>query len=153
MMGEVAWLLGHPLRESRFWAVDAVLVGATTEDGETIAKAVALITDPDEAVRWNVLRLLARIPLSHLIASLPYLHDPHLLQLVTWLTSMDTERISTQSIVRRLSSADRLTRMVAGAAAARLAPKSTYPLEQAAAAEDQEVSSFATSELRTRRVH
>jgi hypothetical protein len=153
MMGEVAWLLGHPLREGRFWALDAVLAGATTDHAETIAKAAALIADPDEAVRWKVLRLLARIPLGHLVASLPYFPDTHLFQLVTWFTSMDTEPNSLQEVLGRLSSTDRLTRMVAVAAAARLASQSPDALEQAAASEDQEVSSFARDELGARRVH
>lgn len=151
LMEEVARLLGHPVREGRFWAVDAVIAGTTTADGHVIAKAVALLLDPDEAVRWKVLQLLARIPPDHLAASLPYLRDPRLVQLVTWLTAIGADPISLQDVASRLASADRLTRLVAAAAAVRLAPRSADPLERAAAAEDQEVRSFAQSELRVRR--
>jgi hypothetical protein len=150
LMEEVARLLEHPVRQARFWAVDAVLAGATTAHGEVIAKAVTLLADPDEAVRWKVLQLLAAIPADHLAAGLPNLTDPHVVRLVTWLTSVDADPIGARDVESRLAGADRLTRLVAAAAAARLAPRTVDLLERAAAAEDEEVRSFAKSELRVR---
>lgn len=147
MMSEVDMLLDHPRREVRFWAVDAVLGAAGTEHGATIAKAVALIADTEDAVRWKVLQLLSRAPVSNLKASEPYLENVQLRQFVNWLAAVGTEPSSIQEVGNRLVSADKLTRMFAVAAAARLAPNVRSLLQDAVASEDLEVSSFAKDEL------
>jgi len=42
-------MLEHPVKAVRFDALDVVLVNGTPEHGETIAKAVVLVRDPEEA--------------------------------------------------------------------------------------------------------
>jgi len=59
MMADIVALLGHPLRYVRFFALDAVLASATSEDGVAVATAIGLINDPDDAVRWKALTFLA----------------------------------------------------------------------------------------------
>jgi hypothetical protein len=145
IMSELSYLLDHPLRDARFWAVDAVLGSARNESGETIAMAIALIADQDEAVRWKVLQLLARAPLTSLTAGAIHLNSLQLRGLVNWLTTVAPD--SSAGVTARLASSDHLERMFAAAAAARLAPSTRSPLVDAAGSEDREVSSFAKDEL------
>ena len=155
MMDEVDRLLDYPVREVRFFAVDAALRGGTIDHAPTIAKAIMLIGDPDDAVRWKVLQLLARAPQGNLKASVPYLADAGIGLLVRWLAGVGGDWLagvggdsdSAQDVVDRLTSDDRLTRLFAAAAAARLAPTTLTPLELATASADDEVSSYAKGEL------
>jgi hypothetical protein len=147
LMSDVKMLLDHPNRNVRFWAVDAVLVGAGTHHGELIAKAIALIADPERAVRWNVLRFLARSPQANLNASEPYIENVELRELTRWLATVGTGPSSRQEVSAGLADSDKLTRMFAAAAAVRLAPDDRGFLEEALGSTDPEVSSFAKDEL------
>jgi hypothetical protein len=151
LMSDVSALLDHPVRDVRFWSVDAVIGGADSGQGAIIAKAVALIGDPDEAVRWKVLQLLARAPRASLDASTPHLENLELRRHVDWLLGIGADSLNMKDVADRLASSDKLTRMFAVAAAARLAPESRDTLERATAAEDREISSFARDELTLRR--
>jgi len=143
IIDEVDFLLGHPLREARFDALDAALTSASAEHGATLAKAVMLIADPDQAVRSKALRFLANSTPDQLTAAVPYLADRHIASLVTWLASAGSDPASLPEIRGRLNDRDKETRMFAAAAAARVAGTSRQGLDDATASEDPDIRSFA----------
>jgi hypothetical protein len=147
VMGDVEPLLGHGESDLRFDAVRAVLYGASSEHGETIAKAVGLIRDPHEGVRLSVLSVLDGLSNEALAASLPHLEDGELASLTGWLCGSEDTEAYKQEVVDRLESADPLARMFAGAAAGRLAEADRAPLELAAQSTQPEVRKSAQSLL------
>jgi hypothetical protein len=64
LLAAVDRMLEHPVKAVRFDALDVVLVNAAPEHGATLAKAVVLVRDPEEGVRWQALRFLSRRPRS-----------------------------------------------------------------------------------------
>jgi hypothetical protein len=145
IIDEVDFLLGHPLRDARFDALDAALASASGEHGGTLAKAVMLVDDPDQAVRWKTLKFLANSTPGQLAAAIPYLADRHIADLVTWLASAGSEMASLPDIRSRLNDPDKETRMFAAAAAARVAAADRRGIEDAATSDDPEIRSFAES--------
>jgi hypothetical protein len=148
IIDEVDFLLGHPLRDARFDALDAALTAASPEHGATLAKAAMLIDDADQAVRWKALRFLANTTPDQLSAAATHLEDRHVANLVTWLASAGSDPASLPDIRSRLQDPDRATRMFAGAAAARVAGASRQALDDAAASDDPDVRSFAEGEIK-----
>jgi hypothetical protein len=147
LMKELFRLLNHPLRYVRFFILDAVLCSTTNEHGEVVARAVMLIRDPDEAVRWKALRFLANATKDQLSSALAYLDNRGGATLLAWLLRTGITQTDIQEIITRLNDPDSLTRMFAVAAAARLGPHNSVPLEHAANSTDSEVSSFAKEAL------
>jgi hypothetical protein len=143
IIDEVDFLLGHPLREARFDALDAALTSASAEHGAILAKAVMLVNDSDQAVRWKALRFLANATRDQLTAAVSYLEDRHVANLVTWLVSAGSDPDSLPDIRMRLHVPDKETRMFAASAAARVAGTSRQALEDAVASADPDVQSFA----------
>lgn len=147
LLDEVPRMLEHPIRAVRFDALDAVLVNATSEHGEMIAKAILLVRDPEKGVRSQARRFLARATVEQLSASLPYFADTSVAALARWLLKSASSETDSREVLARLDADDGLTRMFASAAAARLAAHDIVPLEHAAASADPEVRSFAQQEL------
>jgi hypothetical protein len=147
VMDEVARLLDHPDWELRFDAADAVAYVASSEHGAAIAKAVRLVRDQDERVRWRALRLLGNQPQDKLAASLPWVEDSELRELLSWLLAGEDSEAYKREVVARLRGADRLARMFAGAAASRLADTDRALLELAARSEQPEVRRNAEAHL------
>jgi len=147
LVRELPQLLDHPSRYVRFFVLDAILAGATDEHGEAVARAVLSIRDPDEAIRWKALRILARATKDQLAGSMPYLDDSSVPTLLTWLLSLRDTKMDAQDIVTRLDNRDPLIRMFAVAAAARFNRYDLIPLERAAASMDPVVNSFAKEEI------
>jgi hypothetical protein len=143
IIDEVDFLLGHPLRDARFDALDAALTAASTEHGAILAKAVMLVDDADQAVRWKALRFLTNSTRDQLTAAAPYLEDGHVASLVTWLASPGSDPANLPEIRSRLPDPDKATRMFAAAAAARVAGTSRQALEDAAVSDDPDVRTFA----------
>jgi hypothetical protein len=143
LLGEMPRLLRHPVRSVRFFAIDVVLVTATGEDGEVVARAVDLIADPDGAVRWKAMRLLANASGEQLAASVPYLRDEGLRELTAWIGHADDPA----DILSRFAAGDRTIRLFAAAAAARVAGTDRAPLERIADSGDEETASFARERL------
>lgn len=148
MMSEITALLEHPLRYVRFFAIDAVLSNAEAEDGRSVAKVISLLADPDEGVRWKVLRFLSQATTAQLTAGARDLAPPSSARLTNWLAIDSCDSSHVQEVVDGLSASDRLTRMFAAAAAARLARTTLDAVKQAAESEDAEIRSFAQEELR-----
>jgi hypothetical protein len=147
MLDDIEFLLGHSQRDARFFAIDAVLLGATEENGLLIAKTVTLIDDPDAAVRWKVMMFLSHASIPQLLSSIPYLALGLLTGSITWLASSSQTGADHQDILTRLDSSDRHTRVFATAAATRIAREDRTALEYAATSKDPEIKSFAESEL------
>jgi hypothetical protein len=143
IINEVDFLLGHPLREARFDALDAALTAASIDHGAILAKAVMLVADPDQAVRWKALNFLARSTPDQLAAAVPYLEDRHVADLAAWLASEGSDPVSLPDIRSRLQDPDKATRMFAAAAASRVAAASRQGLEDAAASDDTDIRHFA----------
>lgn len=146
VMDDLARLLTHPSRYVRFFALDAVLGGATAEHGSALAAAVRSIEDQDKAVRWKALNFLARAGYDQLVASVADLRASKLGELVQWLLESD-RTLNGALILERIEDADRLSRVFAAAAAARLARHDPLLLSRVATVPDPEVSSFAREQL------
>jgi hypothetical protein len=147
IINEVDFLLGHPLREARFDALDAALTAASVEHGAILAKAVMLVKDADKAVRGKALSFLANSTSDQLTAAIPYLEDCHVADLATWLASAGSDPASLPDIRSRLRDSDKATRMFAAAAAARVAAASRQGLDEAAASDDSEIRRFAANAI------
>jgi hypothetical protein len=145
VMDEVDFLLGHPSRNARFDALDAVLAGASSEDGSVLAKAVSLVADPDQAVRMKALKFLANATQDQLLAATPYLRDRDAAELVAWLVTAGSDPAHVPDILNRLEDGEKEPRMFAAAAAARGGRKSWLGIEQAAASDDPDIRSFASN--------
>lgn len=146
ILDEVSLLLSHPLRNARYYGIEAVLVAAPPERGELIAKAIRLIGDPDAGVRRLAVRLLARATPQQLAAARPYLREP-LASLNLWLASEGSNPAYSPQILRRLGDPDRDVRVFAAAAAARVATQDEQALEVAEGSDDADIRIFAAREL------
>lgn len=147
LIPELSKLLSHPSRHVRFFVLDALLNAATAEHGRALGAAVERIQDTDEAVRWKAMNFLARASDEQLIASIPFIGSGDVADLVQWLIDSD-RKLDTIAVVRRLEDADRLPRIVAAAAAVRLASRNEAALERAVASVDREINSFAREQAR-----
>jgi hypothetical protein len=147
ILGEVDFLLGHPLRDARFDALDAAITAASPEHGATLAKAVTLVDDADQAVRWKALRFLASATPDQLTAAAAYLEDRRIADLATWLASAGSDPANLPDIRGRLHAPDKVTRMFAAAAAARVAGTSRQGLADAATSDETEIRRFATNAI------
>jgi hypothetical protein len=142
MAEELPTLLQHHAKYVRFFAVEAVLANASSRSGEAVGRAVSLIEDPEDAVRWKALRLLARASREQLATGLPFIPRAEVAGGLSWLLR---ERSLTEVIARL--DGDRVERMFAVAAAARMSRGREEALRHAAASADPEVSMFAREEL------
>jgi hypothetical protein len=147
IIDEVAFLLEHPVRNARYYAIEAVLVAATGENGDLLAKAVMLIADPDDAVRRMAMRLLARATPEQLAAAVPHLRDNKVADLTRWLLSGGSDPARVPEAIDKLGDPDRRVRMFAAAAAARVARRESHALEFAAQSSDKDIRTFAEREL------
>jgi hypothetical protein len=145
ILDEVDFLLSHPSRNARFDALDAVLTGASEDHGSILAKAIMLVIDPDQAVRWKALHFLSKSSPNQLVAAIPYLPGEHETSLVMWLANGGSDPANVPDILSRLHDLDKETRMFAAAAAARVAATDRRGIEEAAASGDPEIRSFAES--------
>jgi hypothetical protein len=144
---ELSGLLSHPSRLVRFFVLDGLLNASTAEHGQALGAAVQLIQDPDDAVRWKTMNFLARASAEQLVASLPFIGSRSVAKLIQWLVESD-RTTDTAGVIRRLEDPDPLFRIVAAAAAVRLASRDEAALERAVASVDREINSFAREQVR-----
>lgn len=147
LVGELSPLLDHPAPIVRSDILDAVLMGATSQHGEIVAKAVLLIRDPEEIIRWKAARLLARGTNEQLSAAIPHLDSSTDTKLLAWMLGSEGFPVDKQEVITRLAGPDPLVRLFAAAGAARLGPHDRVPLKHVVASVDPEISSYATKEL------
>lgn len=142
LVDEIDRLLEHEDRCVRFFAVGAVLGGAARGNAATVAKALGRVQDRDKAVRWKTLHLLSTASRAQLRASLGHLNE-ELRPQVEWLCAGPAPA----EISKRLRHESGAARLVAVAAADRIAAVDPAPLEEAASADDGEVRSFAREQM------
>jgi hypothetical protein len=147
VLAEVGFLLSHSVRNARYEALDAALVGASPEHGEILAKAIMLVNDPDYAVRKKAIKFLANSTPDQLAAAIPSLADQHVVELVAWLAAVGNDAAHLPDILSRLHDPDKTTRMFAAAAAARVAQTDRRCVEQAGETSDPEIRSFAENAI------
>jgi hypothetical protein len=139
---ELPPLLQHRLKYVRFFAVEVLIANGSSRSGEAVGCAVSLIDDPEDSVRWKVLRLLAHGTKEQLAAGLAFVPRQDVARGLAWLLKYPGIAAITSGL-----EGDRLDRMFAVAAAARLKRGREETLRRAAACVDAEVSSFAQEEL------
>jgi hypothetical protein len=146
LLPDIVPLLAHPSRLVRFFALDCVLAWATPADAAALAAALRLTQDPDPAVRWKTLRILAAASTAQLQAAHHHLAARHAAALA-WLLSQAAT--TPAQITARLHDPDPLSRQYAAVAAARLAQSQSdrAPLTEAASSPDPEISQFAADTL------
>jgi len=149
LIPELSRLLSHPSRRVRFFVLDGLLNAGRSEHGQELAAAVERIEDPDETVRWKAMNFLARASYEQLAASVPFISNRLVDDALRWLIDSD-QRLDTIAVVRRLESPDQLSRLVAAAAAVRLASRDEAALERAVASMDREINSFSREQVRLR---
>jgi hypothetical protein len=140
-LGEIELLLSSSNQRVRFWALDAILAAASTKHPGTVANAIALVSDEDQAVRWQVAQLLAKMRVQDLGAAGPELGDPRLRSLLEWLVSGGGRR--GDEVVARLGDVDPVARTFAVAAAVRIAEEDRAPLLRATKSSHEIVASTA----------
>ncbi len=149
LVNDLSPFLEHPSPYVRYFIMDAILVGATTMQGEALAKAVLAIRDQDVRVRQRALYFLAHATNDQLTASGTYVHDVMITILLTWLLNAEDTHAFEQSVIERLHDEDSLVRLFAVAAAARHDWIDRALLEKAASSPDTDVSAFAERELKS----
>jgi hypothetical protein len=141
-------LLSHPSRYVRFFVLDAVLVCATEADGDLLGRAIQLLRDKDDAVRWKALTFVAKASLAQLEASVSQQGDTQLAALSSWLVRLEGSSDSAAQVTAKLGDVDELERLVAAAGAYRLSKSSPHLLKLASESDDSEVASFAAEQLK-----
>jgi hypothetical protein len=149
ILDDLVALLEHPVREVRFYSIDAVMAGATGPDSYRAASVLPMLDDRDPAVRWKAMRFLSYASVRQLQAALDWLRadepgHPHVPRL-QWLLSPDAR--DPAQVVACLSSPHAELRRYAAAAAVRLLGKDRTALVHASTAEDPEINRFATDML------
>jgi hypothetical protein len=145
LLEDLIALTRHPLKNARFWAIDA-LWGIGSRAGESTAAIVGAIDDQEKVVRWEVMQFLARARAELLSAGIDRVGDPEINRLFTWFIDVDA-RSDAAAIIQMLQYANPRARLFAAAAAARIAKRDDAPLRLAAVSTDPEVASFAQQRL------
>lgn len=146
LLPEIEDLLDSPIRSVRFFALDSVLLCATPDDASTLLKAVSLIEDPDQAVRWKVLRFLSQATPEQLAAAASRGGSTSLARRIYLLSKLSAADAA--DVTKDLLSPDRTTRLTAAVAARRLAVADGSLLSQAQRSQDEDVRGFAEDEIR-----
>lgn len=147
LLDAVEPLLRSRSRKVRYWAIDVVHASAGHNDGRIIGKALELLNDDDVAVRRAASYFLARVGGSELDAAVLQLEGSQLGSLLDWFVQVAQSEDAAALIAQRIHSSDRLERLVAVAAAARIAQRDRSALERAADVGDDEIRVFALREL------
>jgi hypothetical protein len=137
-------LLTHPQKRIRFFALDCLL-WTLPENGCDLARALRLLNDPEDGIRWKVLDLLFRISREQLKATnlcpQTEIPDPSQRDGLGWLMSSDS--LDFDQIEGRLKSPNAAFRKFGVIAAAHA--RRVYPelLVFASTLDDADVREFA----------
>lgn len=100
LLAECQSLLAHQRKLVRFYALDSILANAPVAAGDTVAKAILLLKDPERAVQWKCLNLLRRIDAESLVTARSHTEarwvQDHLEWLLNQLESPSLQEISSQ---------------------------------------------------------
>jgi hypothetical protein len=140
-------LFEYPNVRVRCNAIETVLTAATDENGEVVGAAISLIADSERPVRRTAFELAARADRPPLAAGVPYVKDRKIAGLLEWVLELESESRDVDEIAARLRGQDRLGRLFAVIAAARIYERNTHYLQIAASLSESDEQSFAASEL------
>lgn len=141
-------LLAHESKYVRFFSIDVVLVCGADREGKAIARAIALLLDAEDAVRWKSLVFIAKASRDQLAASLVHQQSQELQRLTSWLLDVENSESHMEHVRTALANEHALHRLFASAAAVRLYLVSPVLLKVAAESPDREVASFASEQLK-----
>lgn len=121
LLREVEPHLRSRSRKVRYWSIGVVHSSAGSEDGKIVAEAFGLLEDDDVVIRRAALFFLYRSSEVQLTAAIDYCGGGRFGSLLAWLRDVSSSRDAFSTIVKKkLQSSDRLARLVAAAAAARI---------------------------------
>ncbi len=150
LVRDVVPLLSHSARYVKFFALDVMLMCATSADHDLIARTIGLVRDHDSAVRWKAFRYLSIADYDGIVSALRSLEDTEVASAVEWIINTEaTTDVAERIIADRLISDNELERMAAVVAASRLGK--LMVLAEAAGSTDSDVAQFAKDELDRRR--
>lgn len=141
LLADVVPLLEHPDPTVRFFALDCILLWASTDDGPALARAAAMLEDPSQAVRWKAMQVLSRASETQLATASASMLAPAQKELLGWLLGPGAR--DRDLVIAQLESHDPLARLYGAVAAARLASVDRLPLSRAAESVDDDVRTFA----------
>jgi hypothetical protein len=143
---DIATLAHHPSSHVRFFVLDCLLACARSSDGDTIFDAMALIEDPDPAVRWKALVFLATLPGDVLKATRRAALKG--VSRVSFVKGIDlllasSSGAQSEAVLTALDSSDPVLRSCGAAAAARHSSRDPSLLKRATESADPTVKQFA----------
>ena len=148
LLGEFYELLNHPLGYVRFFSLDVVLVCAAEGESDLLGRAVQLIQDREDSVRWKALVFLSRASVVQLKAASQSFPVGSLSPLVNWLANLSESTHCCQDIKGKLIATNGMANVFAAAGAYRLYRFDASLLNEAANSSNPEVASFAAEQLR-----
>lgn len=140
-------LYDYPNRRIKYYAVELALTAATEHEGEVIAHALKLIRDPERPVRRVSFELLTRADSGRLAASLSYIGDEEIKELLEWILEVESDSRDNDEIALWLRGSDGLRWLFAAVAAARVYQRNPHYLQLAASLREGYAQSLAASEL------
>lgn len=143
LLGDLLPLLDSPSVFVQCYAIEAVEMAATGEDGEVVSRTLAMINDDDERVRRRAFSFLAQADRDQLVGAVLYFADESLKSAVQRLLDDEERPASSEEILNRLSGSERADRLFALAAAVRTRQYDPQVLMAATASGDEEIKSFA----------
>lgn len=143
LLGDLLPLLDSPSVFVKCYAVEAVEMAATGEDGEILSRAIALIDDEDERVRRRAFSLLAQADRDQLVGAVSKTVDEGLKVAIQQLLDDEERPAGRVELLDRLGLPDRMDRLFALAASVRTRQHDPQTLIAATESRDEEIKSFA----------
>jgi hypothetical protein len=143
LLGDLRPLLDSPSAFIKCYAIEAVEMAATGEDGEILSRAIAMIDDDDERVRRCAFGLLAQADRDQLVGAVSHVADERLKKAVQRLLDDEVLPVNGSEILDRLSGPERTNRLIALATAVHTRQHDPQTLITATESGDEEIRSFA----------
>lgn len=149
LLDVVVDLLDHPDKRVRFWVTDCILLWADSASGKAVARVIALLDDPEKAVRWKAMGFVRRAAKDQLEAALDWFsaNEPESPQVsgLRWFLS-DTAQ-DAAAVEKMIQHPVTEMRKYGAVAAAKIASRDRHPLTVAASSEDEDIVDFASDSL------
>ena len=146
LIGECAHLLNHREKAVRFYAMDTVIVNATTDDGAIVSQCVEHLLDCESAVQWKCLNLLRRIDAICLSSAAQVSHHRWISENLGWVVRQ-LKRPDDADIGKRADSTEFMDRAFAAVVGARLGLPFAPILRKLGDKKGDAVASFAFDAL------
>jgi hypothetical protein len=145
VLDAVARLLITGTLRARFFALDAILVCATAENGKELASAIELTNDPESSIRWKAIQVASRMTIEQLHAAELELRKSHkaLAIQVRWLADEDLADVESH-----IDNESDIVRLFGLIAALRCSRHNADLLIYASKSRDEYIRSLASRELK-----